>query len=150
MNDIITELSKPLWWFSVVIAGIIINLFSSYLRDFLDKSFSCSLAWWHKRSSSRMLAWKIRVENIRNNAHTKDMEFANELRHRLGAIQIFLLALSILLLPVLLAQLGRPLKINLIILYISFGFSSVISFLAFLEFIAAEICQKAIEEARSS
>jgi hypothetical protein len=53
MSDIYEIIKAPEWWITVVIAGIGINLFSSYLRGILDARFSRISIWWRSRSLTR-------------------------------------------------------------------------------------------------
>ncbi len=96
MNKILTELSNPVWWFSVVLAGIAINILSSYLRGALDKFFSKSSSWWRNRSEAHKKALEEQIDRIVSNIEDRNLAATDELRMRLGAI--FRLLLSIIFL----------------------------------------------------
>lgn len=47
------ELGKPAWWISVVIAGLVVNLASAYLKVRIDSLLSARSERWRVRSSKR-------------------------------------------------------------------------------------------------
>ena len=85
MEDLINELTKPVWWFSVIVAGVLVNLGSSYLKSVLDKSLSTTSYWWRRRSDSRREAWAKYIHSL---AEPEAREHARhlEIRDRLQAI----------------------------------------------------------------
>jgi hypothetical protein len=95
LERIFTELSNPVWWFSVVLVGIAINVLSSYLRGALDGFFSKSSSWWRNRSEARKKAWEERVDRIVSSIEERNLAIADELRMRLGAIVRLLLSIII-------------------------------------------------------
>ena len=92
MNDIINELAKPVWWVSVVIAGIIINLISAYLKTRLDRTLSGASAWWTSQSGKSKKDWAERVERISEGGEELAYAIALESRQRLQSIQALLMA----------------------------------------------------------
>ncbi|WP_277054862.1 hypothetical protein [Pseudoalteromonas marina] len=52
MENLLELISSPVWWVTVVVAGILINLVSSYLRDLLDVRASRISSWWKERSET--------------------------------------------------------------------------------------------------
>jgi hypothetical protein len=64
MEDMINELTKPVWWFSVIIAGVLVNIGSSYLKSRLDRSLSTTSDWWRQRSASRKEAWAKYIRHL--------------------------------------------------------------------------------------
>ncbi|WP_420208304.1 hypothetical protein [Candidatus Electronema sp. JC] len=72
MERIFTELSNPVWWFSVVLAGIAINVFSSYLKGAIDNVFSKSSGWWKNKSLARKKAWEEQVNKLASNSKERD------------------------------------------------------------------------------
>lgn len=53
MENIYELLKTPQWWVTVVVAGIFINLLSSYLKNVLDARISGFSNWWQNRSSNK-------------------------------------------------------------------------------------------------
>jgi len=51
MNDVSDALLSPIWWFSVVGAGILVNLLSAYVKPRIDSYFSSLSSWWMRRSA---------------------------------------------------------------------------------------------------
>jgi hypothetical protein len=39
MGELIKQMSTPAWWISVVIVGVLVNIFSDYLKLGLDRFF---------------------------------------------------------------------------------------------------------------
>jgi hypothetical protein len=106
MNAIIDELSKPVWWFTVVVAGIAINLLSTYVRNKLDSALSRYSAWWRSKSERRKAAWEKRITSILENDDFRAMCIHREVRLRVDAVFFLLAALVILSLPALFSSVG--------------------------------------------
>ena len=50
MKEILDMIGTPVWWVTVVVAGIVVSIVASYLRDFLDNWLSRVSAWWRGKS----------------------------------------------------------------------------------------------------
>jgi hypothetical protein len=146
LNDILTELSKPVWWFSVVVAGIAINLLSSYLKSRLDKTVASTSSWWRRRSADRQRSWEARVEQISSSEEVRNAEVLSELRQRLQSIHMLLLAIFLLLLPLFtLNSLSPPPQL---ITTIILGLSAFLFFASFLAFLGSATTASALRSAR--
>lgn len=69
MDEFTKLLVSPLWWLSVVVVGILINLASAYLKPRLDETFSRSSLWWRNRSEEakrrdRLVAEGLAVDQV--------------------------------------------------------------------------------------
>ena len=53
MDKLSDALTSPVWWLSVVIAGIAINVISAYLKTSLDERLSSLSSRWRNRSEKR-------------------------------------------------------------------------------------------------
>lgn len=53
MRDFLTQLGSLYWWLSVVVVGILINIFSTLLHRKLDDRLSRVSAWWRSKSEKR-------------------------------------------------------------------------------------------------
>jgi hypothetical protein len=53
MKDILESLSSPVWWFTTVVFGLLINVASSYLKRPIDGLFSGTSRWWRRRSDKQ-------------------------------------------------------------------------------------------------
>ena len=40
MDELIKQLSSPIWWVSVIVAGFLVNLFAAYAKPIIDKIVS--------------------------------------------------------------------------------------------------------------
>jgi hypothetical protein len=132
LNDVLSELSKPVWWVSVVIAGIAINLLSAYMKGSLDKAHTATSSWWRRRSSVRQLSWENQIKRLRNSEDAKRLAAASEIRNRLQSLHMLLLAILMLLLPAFMNTSGFQFpKVAAIFVL---GFSMAMFFLSFLTF----------------
>jgi len=82
MQELLDNLRRPVWWFSVIIAGLAVNLASAYLKGPLDRTlaarsearrrrleaqaseFSQAVARWAKRSDSAIILRLEKLEHI--------------------------------------------------------------------------------------
>jgi hypothetical protein len=86
MNDLVNELTKPVWWVSVVVVGILVNLASAYFKSILDRSLTTTTRWWQLRSSARRKAWENYVNLLKTSQEALNQARYLELRARLQAI----------------------------------------------------------------
>jgi hypothetical protein len=148
VDKIFTELSNPVWWFSVVIAGIAINVFSSYLRGALDKFFSKTSSWWRDKSAARKKAWEERVNKMVADHDEREAAVAEELRTRLKALFLFLSSLILFCYSFLTGIIFTVIISNLLKI-IFFVFSIFFLFSGFLGWQLAESTEAELEEARN-
>lgn len=148
LNDIITELSKPVWWVSVVVAGIFINLISSYLKSNMDVGLSKLFSIWNERSIKQKNAWNTLVYEIRLSDATLHALLAKETRTRLQSIHLLLISIFISNFPfvISLESGGDAHRLLNVFFYALSAFTFFMSFLAFL---TAAKTGRAIEAARS-
>ncbi|MFA7322055.1 MAG: hypothetical protein WC000_11380 [Dokdonella sp.] len=147
MDEIINELAKPVWWVSVVVAGIAINLLSSYLKNPLDRTIARTSSWWRSKSVARQKAWERKVERLSSSEEARNAAGLLEIRLRLQSIHMLLLAIFMLLLPILLASAITPLP-RLVAIAI-FAFATFIFFVSYLTFSRAAATRNALHEAGS-
>ena len=99
METIISELSKPIWWVTVVIAGILINLISAYSKPVIDKLFSAISSNIRKRNQE-IEKEKLRyIERLTNDQFFFIREQFSELRLRIQSI--YALVVSVFIVAVL-------------------------------------------------
>lgn len=146
MDDIVKELSKPIWWVSVVLAGIVINLLSAYIKLQIDRTLLGTLSWWREKSTKRQKLWALRIDAIISNKEIQADEMHREVVQRLQSVALMLQAIIILLLPLSISvtdkQLSRFVPLTLL------GFSALAFFAAFLAFLNAATTRNALEEAQ--
>lgn len=69
MENIINLASKPEWWFSAVLVGVLINLVSTYLKEYLEKVFARITKSRTERSAQRKRYRELRLELLSNSEH---------------------------------------------------------------------------------
>ncbi|MBU0518608.1 hypothetical protein KJ564_06690 [bacterium] len=68
--DKLSEIIKsPIWWVTVVIAGVAINIASAYLKITFDKSFFSIASWWRNRSVKRKEEFEKSVQRLSDDSH---------------------------------------------------------------------------------
>jgi hypothetical protein len=145
MNEILNELAKPVWWFSVVIAGIAINLLSSYLRSRLDSGTARISIWWRSRSAQKKARWDARVLRLVEDPKELALAMHIETRGRMQAIYLLMIGIFPLVFggSVVDAGMGFARWSTISIL----GMTSVVFFGSFLRFREASLQSEAIGEA---
>ena len=64
MEKLSDVLTSPVWWVTVVVAGIAINVISAYLKTSLDQRLSGLSSWWRNRSIKRKAAFDAFVRRL--------------------------------------------------------------------------------------
>jgi len=77
-QEFLNFLNEPEWWISVVVAGLIINLLSSYFKTALDNQFSKISSWWRERSQARRKEREDYINRLKNEPKFSQL---NQLRH---------------------------------------------------------------------
>ena len=91
-----------------MVAGIVINLLAAYLKSRLDKIAERTFSWWGSKSDKNKAEWCIRIESIRQNESVKNSEFFRELRSRLQAIHLLLIAIFVFVVALFAILIGAP------------------------------------------
>lgn len=94
MEGLLDELSKPVWWVSVVVAGFLINLLSAYLKTSLDRFLAHLSARTRRQQTARAEALALRVTKAESSRDWMQFEMHLEIRQRLQSISYLLLALA--------------------------------------------------------
>ncbi|WP_414555787.1 hypothetical protein [Stenotrophomonas forensis] len=145
MDDVIVELSKPAWWVSVVVFGVLVNIASSYLKKTLDGSFSRTSAWWRDRSIKRKIAWQQRVLEIKLSDKVRLTVERQEMRCRLQAIQLAVMSAIMMLMPIYVGSLGSP--FGKVVEVAALGFALLIFLASFYAFRDAANCAALLRDA---
>ena len=90
MDKLSDVLTSPVWWFTVVIAGIAINIISIYIKKSLDERLSTISSWWRNRSEKRKAEFEDLVQRLVNDPREQTMACYNGLRQIIYAF-IFIL-----------------------------------------------------------
>jgi hypothetical protein len=62
VDAVSAQLSSPAWWLSVILVGFLLNLFSSYARDLIDRN-------WSRLSQKRFERSQKRHEDLKAEAN---------------------------------------------------------------------------------
>jgi hypothetical protein len=73
MDRIWKELGNPVWWFSVVAAGLALNIAAAYLKTWLDKLLSGLSRTFRLRNQRQRQARYRRIEQMKT--HDSEMQF---------------------------------------------------------------------------
>jgi ABC-type polysaccharide/polyol phosphate export permease len=95
MESITKELSNPVWWVTVVIAGIIINLVAAFLFKKMEGSIPNASSKLKYLSEKRKQERKKRIENLKSDKQAVYLASLDEIRHRIRMVQSTVLGLSI-------------------------------------------------------
>ena len=81
------DISQPYWWIAVVFAGLILNVVSGYLREWLDRRSRHIGRYFEKRS-------KRRQKNVKDGADILDDSPLNRIDYLIRSVSSRLRALS--------------------------------------------------------
>lgn len=95
MEEFINGITLP-WVLSVVVVSFLVNLFSSYFRDAIDKLFSIFSEKWRNRTKSKQEKWNQKVKELQGNKEAQDITIRNEFRNRIHSIYLFLVGVGTL------------------------------------------------------
>ena len=97
MDNIWNEVRNPAWWFSVVVAGLLINLAASYLKPWTDSFLAQRSEHFRKRSEARSTEKRRRVMDMALEDRELQWAYFAELRYRLIAVLCFITGFGIIL-----------------------------------------------------
>lgn len=101
MKNFLNSLSSLYWWASVVLVGILINLFSAYLKSKLDARLSRMSSWWRKRSDIQKAKETASICELRNEPHKQVLFCFNAILDGISAVCFCTLSVVALLPPVI-------------------------------------------------
>lgn len=93
MEDIVKELSTPVWWVTVVFAGILINVLAAFMLKRLEGILSKISSTFRDKSEQRRAERDQRIEHLRNDQRAIYLASLDEIRHRLRATQSLVLGM---------------------------------------------------------
>lgn len=109
MDKFFSELSTLYWWLSVFTAGFLINIFSSYVKGFLDSVLSFLSTRIKNNSEQKRKAKQQIIQVLVNNKYLQMVFYQLEHRHRLRAlIYSSIMVLTIILIFILSASNNVP------------------------------------------
>jgi hypothetical protein len=125
MKDFFTNLGSLYWWISVVVVGVLINLFSAYLKNKLDRYLSSTSSWWRKRTEVKSNQRQSTIDKIRSDPDEKDRIIQNELRDRLQSIYFVVFGFGTLFFGIIIRLLAMQDLFGRVLAYFMFLLSAI-------------------------
>lgn len=97
MDELLKLITNPVWWLTVVVAGLIINLVSSYLRDYIDKLRARFSEKWARRIMRKNADWAAEVSRLNRSKKAQEETFMNEIRYRISSVTFSILGSATLI-----------------------------------------------------
>jgi hypothetical protein len=97
LEEIINTVSEPVWWFSVVVMGIVINLSSAYIKEPFDRVMSNVSSWWKSKSDKAALKKEEYRTRLASDKEFMLLESMAELRQRHRSIYSLVWALLVVI-----------------------------------------------------
>lgn len=88
MGNLMKNFTSLYWWLTVVMAGIAINLASSYLKPLVDRRLSVASAWWRTKTERQKAERKEFIRRLCESEHEQILASFRDLRHRTRAIHL--------------------------------------------------------------
>ncbi len=133
MDEIKGVLTSPVWWISVVVAGILINITASYLRTVLDARLSRMSRRWRVKSQQRAGKRDHRIESLANDTHAQLIESHCSTRRLLMSLLFFAIGLYVMVAGILI-KLDILANLPLILVVASYLLMSFMYFMGYLTF----------------
>lgn len=67
MNQIISSIKDPAWWFTAVFIGIIVSVFAAFIKDFIQGFFAKISSRSREKQAKRLLCRLKRIEILAEN-----------------------------------------------------------------------------------
>lgn len=87
MTEIFDNITSPSWWFSVVIAGILVSLAAAYIQKGLDRPLSKLSSVWRKWSDEVKANEAATLQRLKQDAQERYFYGMNVLRYHLMALE---------------------------------------------------------------
>ena len=106
MSDLARQIATPAWWFSVVIAGIVVSLAAAYLKPHVDSALNKVSGTFRARSARKAAARQREIERLRGDK-LEQILYAQYVNYaRLQGISVLLMGVLLLLMAAL--PIGLP------------------------------------------
>lgn len=96
MKNLAAVLSDPIWWFTVVVAGLVINVLANFLFRRLDRQLSNLSETRRIQAARRQVARGERVALLRTHDRLLLLSLFEDLRYRSRATIFFIFALALM------------------------------------------------------
>ncbi|MEJ5862045.1 hypothetical protein [Pseudomonas farsensis] len=87
-------LGDPVWWVSVVVAGILINFFCAYSKAWLDRGLSHISGKWRRSSENRKSKNQNRLERLAKSEYERIKTIAGVTHSLVLAVSFEIMALT--------------------------------------------------------
>ena len=94
MEEITKELSNPVWWITVVIAGIIINIVAAFIFKKMEASVSNTSSKLNRLTEQRRAERDARIELLKSDKQAVYLASLDEIRNRIRMVQGMVLGVS--------------------------------------------------------
>jgi len=98
MKNLASALSDPIWWLTVVVAGLVINVLANFLFRRLDRQLSNLSETRRIQAARRQVARGERVALLRTQDRVLLLSLFEDLRYRSRAAIFFIFALAMMIL----------------------------------------------------
>ena len=86
MDSLIQDIYSAKWWIEVVVAGILINLISAYLKAPTDDFFGKFSKRWATRTEKNRTARNTRINKLKNNPNLQTVTLLKAVDQRIRAV----------------------------------------------------------------
>lgn len=101
MQEIITNLGSPAWWFSAILIALFINLVSAYAKPTTDKILSKASSTWRNHSAEARRKFEQEVDRLMKSPQALAQASEAEVRGRLQSMLFFFFVFMLLLFTVI-------------------------------------------------
>jgi Flp pilus assembly protein TadB len=108
LSEFVADLESPRWWFSVVVAGIVVNIGASYLMRLLDGRLAAASIWWRRRRETDQRTHLAQLGLLRGNEQQQRRLAATETRARFRSLVCLVQAVGVALTVIIFLTVGVP------------------------------------------
>ncbi|WP_186120637.1 hypothetical protein [Burkholderia gladioli] len=88
----LNDLMSPMWWGTAVAGSIVLKVVADYIRRGIDSLLSKVVSAWDGRSKKSQAQFRRNVDRLKVDADYADFVFKAEVRYRLMANQLLIMA----------------------------------------------------------
>ncbi len=131
MQDLLAEVTRPLWWFSVVVAGVLVNVASGYVKEHLDSWLSRYSEARREKAAAETKARADRVVAMARDPWLRQWAVRAELRGWLIAITaIQIVSVTLLMALLMQSSAAKAPRILVVVLIFSAGVVAMVGWRA--------------------
>jgi hypothetical protein len=106
MDDFMKNATTLSWWLGVVLVGVVLNLFSAYIKSPLDDFLARMSTWWASRSAAAARSRAKQILELNADPMKQLLLLADEARARHSSTFFLLFAIMLLAISVYLYEVG--------------------------------------------